>query len=126
MDAPEGAAGKAGARKRPAADEVKRGDGPVAPKNLALSLDARDRLGVHALKTGRTEGEIVDWLVCAHLRRYVISDRGGAAALDPADRASGAGAVVPIAEALTSSEAETPTPESGQGRGQGPRSRRTA
>jgi hypothetical protein len=41
-------------------------------KYLSMDIDAAQRLGVHALMSGRNEGEIVTELVRAHLRDYHV------------------------------------------------------
>ncbi len=48
-----------------------------------LSLQASQRLAIHAEMTGMTRSDLVEKLIVDHLRRFVVSDRGG-----PADGAT--------------------------------------
>ena len=62
------AAGKAAAR--PATVKVK--------STIHLSVEASQRLTVHAAMMGMDRSELVEQLISLHLRRFVVSDRGGA------------------------------------------------
>ena len=46
-------------------------------KNLHLSPEAIQRLGIQAVMTGRSESQLVDELILEHFRRFVVQDRGG-------------------------------------------------
>ena len=61
-------AGKPGTR--PAASKVK--------STIHLSVEASQRLTVHAAMMGMDRSELVEQLISLHLRRFVVSDRGGA------------------------------------------------
>jgi hypothetical protein len=64
-------------RKRPA---VKAANRPAASKvkaTIHLSLEASQRLTVHAAMTGVDRSELVESLINRHCRRFVVSDRGG-------------------------------------------------
>ena len=61
-------AGKAAAR--PAVTKVK--------STIHLSVEASQRLTVHAAMMGMDRSELVEQLISLHLRRFVVSDRGGA------------------------------------------------
>lgn len=64
-------------RKRSAA---KAAGGSAASKvkaTIHLSVEASQRLSVHAAMTGMDRSELVESLISRHLRRYVVSDRGG-------------------------------------------------
>ena len=64
-------------RKRLAAKAASR---PVAKKvksTIHLSAEASQRLSVHAAMLGLDRSELVESLVSKHLRRFVVSDRGG-------------------------------------------------
>ena len=64
-------------RKRSAA---KAANGLAASKvkaTIHLSVEASQRLSVHAAMTGMDRSELVESLINRHLRRYVVSDRGG-------------------------------------------------
>ena len=77
-DASESGGGKG--RKRPAA---KAASGQVAAKvkaTIHLSGEADKRLSVHATMLEMDRSELVEKLINDHLRRYVVSDRGGEAA----------------------------------------------
>jgi hypothetical protein len=71
----EGLAGKA--RKRPA---TKVANPPAAMKvkaTIHLSAEADKRLSVHATMMEMDRSELVESLIQHHLRRFVVSDRGG-------------------------------------------------
>ena len=128
MDGKERTKPRAKARARVTLEECRRGDGPTANKNLALSLEARERLGLYALKSGHTEGEIVDSLICASplLRRFVISDRGQSSAdPDSSGHAEGRGLDPPDWRNPAPLPALEGAPPPEQGRAH-PRARRTA
>lgn len=62
---------------RPAASKVK--------STLHLSVEASQRLSVHATMLGVDRSELVEQLIRENLKRFVVSDRGGSsAAPDPA------------------------------------------
>jgi hypothetical protein len=42
-----------------------------------LSVEASQRLDIHATMMGLDRSELVEKLINDHLRRYVVSDRGG-------------------------------------------------
>jgi hypothetical protein len=72
---PEGGSGKG--RKRPAA---KAATGQVAAKvkaTIHLSGEADKRLSIHATMMDMDRSELVELLVMQHLKRWVVSDRGG-------------------------------------------------
>lgn len=67
-------------RRRPGAKAPQRKDGKDAmklKKNLSLSVDAAQRLSVHATMMGVSDSDLVERLIREHLRRFVVSDRGG-------------------------------------------------
>ncbi len=45
---------------------------------IHLSVEASQRLTVHAAMMGLDRSELVEQLIRDHLRRFVVSDRGGA------------------------------------------------
>jgi hypothetical protein len=68
-------------RKRPAA---KAASGQVTAKvkaTIHLSVEADQRLSVHATMMKLDRSELVEKLINDHLRRYVVSDRGGEGAV---------------------------------------------
>jgi hypothetical protein len=44
---------------------------------IHLSLEASQRLDIHCTMMGFDRSEMVEKLINEHLRRYVVSDRGG-------------------------------------------------
>lgn len=71
----DGGSGKA--RKRSAGRAANR---PAASKvkcTIHLALEASQRLDVHATMMGFDRSSLVEKLINDHLRRYVVSDRGG-------------------------------------------------
>ncbi len=54
---------------RPAASKVK--------STIHLSVEASQRLSVHAAMLGLDRSELVEQLIRENLRRFVVSDRGG-------------------------------------------------
>jgi len=73
---PEGGSGKA--RKRPAAKAAIRPAAVKVKATIHLSVEADQRLSIHATMTGMDRSELVEALINQHLRRFVVSDRGGA------------------------------------------------
>lgn len=64
-------------RKRQA---VKAATRPAAPKvktTIHLSGEADKRLSVHATMMEMDRSELVEHLIVTHLKRWVVSDRGG-------------------------------------------------
>jgi hypothetical protein len=54
------------------------GQGAVKVKaTIHLSGEADKRLSVHATMMEMDRSELVEFLILTHLKRYVISDRGG-------------------------------------------------
>lgn len=69
--------GKVGAR--PAVSKVK--------STIHLSLEASQRLDIHAAMMRMDRSALVEKLISDHLRRWVVSDRGGATEEIPEDAA---------------------------------------
>lgn len=68
--------GNGRSRKRPAA---KVGARPAVSKvkaTIHLSVEASQRLDIHATMMGFDRSALVEKLINDHLRRYVVSDRG--------------------------------------------------
>ena len=64
-------------RKRPAA-KAAGGQGATKVKaTIHLSGEADKRLSVHATMMDMDRSELVEHLIFTHLKRYVVSDRGG-------------------------------------------------
>lgn len=71
----DGAGGKT--RKRSPAKAATRLATAKVKATIHLSVEASQRLTVHAAMTGMDRSELVEKLINDHLRRYVVSDRGG-------------------------------------------------
>ena len=71
----EGLNGKS--RKRSTAKTATRQAAPKVKATVHLSVEASQRLTVHATMMGMDRSELVEKLINDHLRRYVVSDRGG-------------------------------------------------
>ncbi len=74
-DVTEQSSGKA--RKRSAAKAASRPAASKVKATIHLSADASQRLTVHAAMLGMDRSELVESLINQHLRRFVVSDRGG-------------------------------------------------
>jgi len=74
-EASEGGSGRT--RKRPAT-KAAAGQGAAKVKaTIHLSVEADQRLSVHATMLKMDRSELVESLINQHLRRFVVSDRGG-------------------------------------------------
>jgi hypothetical protein len=71
----ETASGKV--RKRPSAKAATRPAATQVKATIHLSLEASQRLTVHAAMMGMDRSELMESLIHQHLRRFVVSDRGG-------------------------------------------------
>ena len=65
-------------RKRPTAKAAIRPAASKVKATIHLSVEASQRLTVHAAMLGMDRSELVESLISQHLRRFVVSDRGGA------------------------------------------------
>ena len=75
-ESPEIGSGKT--RKRPGAKAATRQAAAKVKATIHLSVEASQRLTVHAAMMGMDRSELVEKLIGDHLRRFVVSDRGGA------------------------------------------------
>jgi ribbon-helix-helix CopG family protein len=66
-------------RKRPAVKTPSRQNAGKVKSTIHLSVEASQRLSVHATMLGLDRSELVEQLVRDHLKRFVVSDRGGPA-----------------------------------------------
>jgi hypothetical protein len=70
----------AGSRKtrqrQPVKASTRQGSGKVKT-TIHLSVEADQRLSIHATMTGMDRSELMESLTNQHLRRFVVSDRGG-------------------------------------------------
>lgn len=76
-DGQENGTGKA--RKRPATKAAPRPAVSKVKSTIHLSVDASQRLDIHCTMMGFDRSAMVEKLINDHLRRFVVSDRGGAA-----------------------------------------------
>jgi hypothetical protein len=74
---PDSTDGKA--RKRIAAKVASRPAVSKVKSTIHLSVEASQRLDIHATMMGLDRSSLVEKLINEHLRRWVISDRGGTA-----------------------------------------------
>lgn len=65
-------------RKRSAAKAASRSTSDKVKATIHLSLEASQRLTVHAAMLGLDRSALVEQLIRDHLKRFVVSDRGGA------------------------------------------------
>lgn len=75
LELPDGGSGKT--RKRVAAKTATDQKAKKVKSTIHLSLEASQRLDIHATMMGFDRSELVERLINDHLRRYVVSDRGG-------------------------------------------------
>ena len=75
-ESPESGSGKT--RRRAAAKTAMRQSSVKVKATIHLSVEASQRLTVHAAMMGMDRSELVEKLISDHLRRFVVSDRGGA------------------------------------------------
>lgn len=74
-DLSEGGNGKA--RKRPTAKAATRQTVSKVKCTINLTAEASQRLDIHATMMGLDRSALVERLISDHLRRFVVSDRGG-------------------------------------------------
>jgi hypothetical protein len=65
------------ARKRQNVKGAERPSGSKVKSTIHLSVEASQRLDIHCTMMGFDRSEMVEKLINDHLRRYVVSDRGG-------------------------------------------------
>lgn len=64
-------------RKRQPAKAASRQSVKKVKSTIHLSVEGSQRLTVHAAMMGMDRSELVEQLIRDHLRRFVVSDRGG-------------------------------------------------
>ncbi len=72
-------------RKRQPAKAANRQSVAKVKSTIHLSVGGSQRLTVHAAMMGMDRSELVEQLIRDHLRRFVVSDRGGAASAESAE-----------------------------------------
>lgn len=65
-------------QRRPAGKTVSRPNVSKVKSTIHLSVEASQRLDIHATMMGLDRSSLVEKLINEHLRRWVVSDRGGA------------------------------------------------
>ena len=70
--------GNGKARKRSTAKAATRPAVAKVKSTIHLSVEASQRLDIHATMMNLDRSALVERLINEHLRRYVVSDRGGA------------------------------------------------
>ena len=68
-------------RKRPVVKAATRQAPSKVKCTIHLSVEASQRLDIHATMLGFDRSALVEKIICESLRRFVVSDRGGS---DPA------------------------------------------
>lgn len=64
--------------KKPRRQAAKSTARPVEPKvktAIVISADSMKRLGIQAVMTGKTQSELIEELIQANMRRFVVQDR---------------------------------------------------
>jgi hypothetical protein len=69
--------GSGKARKRVSAKTAGRPAAPKVKSTIHLSVEADQRLSIHATMMGMDRSALVEKLINEQLRRFVVSDRGG-------------------------------------------------
>jgi len=64
-------------RKTAEVKAAKRATGPRIKTSINISVEAWQRLGIHATMMNLDRSELMEQLIRDHLKRYVVSDRGG-------------------------------------------------
>ena len=64
-------------RRRSAVKTAGRQNGDKVKATIHLTVEASQRLTVHAAMMGMDRSELVEQLIRDHLKRFVVSDRGG-------------------------------------------------
>ena len=79
MTAPLTEHGSGKPRRRSGGKASGRQSGEKVKATIHLTLEASQRLTVHAAMLGMDRSELVEQLIRDHLKRFVVSDRGGGA-----------------------------------------------
>ena len=78
-------------RRRPAAKAAMRQPAAKVKATIHLSVEASQRLTVHAAMYGMDRSALMEKLINDNLRRFVVSDRGGSDATPEAEQTDGQG-----------------------------------
>jgi hypothetical protein len=72
-------------KKKQAVKPVSRPSGVKVKSTIHLSVEASQRLDIHATMMGMDRSGLVERLINDNLRRFVVSDRGGGASAEVGD-----------------------------------------
>ena len=75
-------------RKRLAAKAAERLSVTKVKSTIHISVEASQRLDIHATMMGLDRSALVERLITDHLRRWIVSDRGGSDATPGTDEAA--------------------------------------
>ena len=77
MDAEKTEQGSGKTKRRSSGKATKPQAGVKVKATVHLSMEASQRLSIHAAMMGMDRSELGEKLIVDHLRRFVVSDRGG-------------------------------------------------
>jgi hypothetical protein len=63
--------------KKPETKHARRLPGSKVKTSISLSVESLQRLSIHATMLNMDKGELMEQLIRDHLKRFVVSDRGG-------------------------------------------------
>ena len=69
--------------KKPEIKPVRRPPGSKVKTSISLSVESLQRLSIHATMLNMDKGELMEQLIRDHLKRFVVSDRGGSGTDEP-------------------------------------------
>ena len=69
--------------KKPEIKPVRRPPGSKVKTSISLSVESLQRLSIHATMMNMDKGELMEQLIRDHLKRFVVSDRGGSGTDEP-------------------------------------------
>jgi hypothetical protein len=75
-------------RKRQPAKALSRQPATKVKSTIHLSTEASQRLDIHCAMLGFDRSEMVESLINTHLRRFIVSDRGGPDGVTATDTAA--------------------------------------
>ena len=69
--------------KKPEIKPIRRLPGSKVKTSISLSVESLQRLSIHATMLNMDKGELLEQLIRDHLKRFVVSDRGGSGTDEP-------------------------------------------
>ena len=69
--------------KKPEIKPARRSPGSKVKTSISLSVESLQRLSIHATMLNMDKGELMEQLIRDHLKRFVVSDRGGSSTDEP-------------------------------------------